>query len=204
MTGTFAILLAAGQSTRMGTPKPLLAWFGATLVERQTEALLEAGVDDVYVVTGHRAYEVHARVRGAHVYRVLNPHYKLGKSTSIKAGLAALPHGIETIVLLAVDQPRPAWLIRKVLESHRTTRAPISCPRYHNHGGHPLIFSGALAIELDSISEETEGVRSVVKAHAAQINWVEMDTPLARLDLNTPEAYEKAKGLFPDPREAAH
>ena len=186
----------------MGTPKPLLPWFGATLVERQSEALLKAGVDDVYVVTGHHACEVHARVRGPRIHRVLNPHYKLGKSTSIRAGLAALPHGIDTILLLAVDQPRPAWLIRQVLESHRTNNALISCPRYDGHGGHPLVFSGALATELESISEETEGVRSVVKAHADRINWVAMNTPLARLDLNTPEAYEKAKQIFPDPSES--
>lgn len=86
-------MLAAGESTRMGTPKPLLPWFGATLVERQSEALLKAGVDDVYVVTGHHACEVHPRVHGPRIHRVLNPHYKLGKSTSIRAGLAALPTG---------------------------------------------------------------------------------------------------------------
>ena len=59
-----AILLAAGESTRAGSPKPLLPWFGATLVERQVEALLRAGVSDVFVVTGHRAEEVGAHLRG--------------------------------------------------------------------------------------------------------------------------------------------
>src|SRR3990172_6610084 len=118
MPKTFAILLAAGESSRMGRPKPLLPWFGATLVERQVEALLDAGVDDVYVVTGHRAYEVQAKVHGDRVHRILNPHYMLGKSTSVKAGLAGLPEETSAILLLAVDQPRPAWLIRKVLESH--------------------------------------------------------------------------------------
>jgi molybdenum cofactor cytidylyltransferase len=201
MPKTCAILLAAGESSRMGNPKPLLPWFGATLVERQAEALLDAGVDDVYVVTGHRAYEVQARVRGPHVHRVLNPHYKLGKSTSVKAGLAGLPEGAGAIVLLAVDQPRPAWLIRQVLESHRAKHALITCPRYKGHGGHPLVFDGSLAVELDTISEETHGVRSVIKAHADQVNWVDVDTPLARMDLNTPEAYEEAVRTFPDPRK---
>lgn len=201
MPTTCAILLAAGESSRMGgKPKPLLPWFGETLVERQAEALLEAGVDDVFVVTGHRAYEVQAKVQGPHVHRILNPHYKLGKSTSIKAGLASLPEDATSILLLAVDQPRPAWLIRQVLEAHRARHALITCPRYRGHGGHPLIFDGSLAVELDSISEETQGVRAVVKAHADQVNWVDVDTPLARLDLNTPEAYEEAVKTFPDPR----
>jgi CTP:molybdopterin cytidylyltransferase MocA len=180
----------------MGQPKPLLPWLGATLVERQIEALLEAGVDDVYVVTGHRAYEVQSKVKGPRVHRVLNPHYRQGKSTSVKAGLASLPDGTSAIVLLAVDQPRPSWLIRKVLESHVARKALISCPRYRGHGGHPLVFDGSLAVELDTISEETQGVRSVVKAHASDVNWVEVDTAVARLDLNTPEAYQEARKTF--------
>ncbi|MBI4218962.1 MAG: nucleotidyltransferase family protein, partial [Chloroflexi bacterium] len=182
MSSICGILLAAGESTRMGTPKPLLPWFGATLVERQAEALLKAGVRDVYVVTGHRAYEVQAKIRGSHLYRVLNPHYKLGKSTSIKAGLAALPKTALAIVLLAVDQPRPAWLIRQVLDSHISEKALISCPRYRGHGGHPLVFKGSLRVELDSISEASQGVRAVVKSHADQVNWIDIDSPIARLD----------------------
>ncbi|NQW17185.1 MAG: nucleotidyltransferase family protein [Chloroflexi bacterium] len=182
----------------MGTLKPLLDWFGAPLVQRQIESLKAGGADEVYVVTGNRAYEVQEAVRGDGVQSVINPHYKEGKSTSIKAGLAALPKPATTIMLLAVDQPRPAWLIAKVLAAHLESGALISCPRYDGHGGHPLIFAGSLRQELDRISEASHGVRKVMKAHADEINWVPVDSPIARMDMNTPEAYDLAKAEYGD------
>jgi molybdenum cofactor cytidylyltransferase len=180
----------------MGTPKALLDWFGAPLVERQIESLLKAGVNNVYVVTGHRAYEVQRSISGDGVESVINPHYREGKSTSVKAGLAALPEDTKTIVLLAVDQPRPAWLIEKVLKSHAESGAPISSPQFEGHGGHPLVFDGTLMLELDMISEQTEGVRQVLREHADSVNRVPVDSPLARIDMNTPESYEEAKARY--------
>lgn len=196
-----AILLAAGESSRAGTPKPLLPWFGATLVERQVQALLRAGVSDVFVVTGHRAEEVRPYLRGAHVHPVFNPDYREGKVTSVRAGVAALPPHTQAVVILGVDQPRPVWLLRRVLEAHSAKQALITCPRYAGRGGHPLVLDGSLAGELEAISEGGQGLRQVLRAHADQINWVEVETPLARLDLNTPEAYREACRTFPDPRE---
>lgn len=180
----------------MGSPKPLLDWFGVPLVQSQINSLLEAGVNSVFVVTGHRAYQVRAAIQGDHVQAIVNPHYKQGKSTSVKAGLAALPDDIDAIVLLAVDQPRPAWLIRQVLDAHLARKAVISCPRYDGHGGHPLIFDVGLMLELDRISERSHGVRDVMRNHAHEINWIEIDSPLARLDINTPGAYEVARETY--------
>ena len=200
---TAAILLAAGESTRAGTPKPLLPWFGATLVERQVEALLRAGVSDVFVVTGHRADNVRAHLRGEPVHPVFNSRYRDGRATSVRAGLAALPPDTQAVVLLGVDQPRPVWLRRRVLEAHAAKRALITCPRYAGRGGQPIVLDASLAGELETISDERQGVRQVVRAHAEQVNWVEVDTPLARLDLNTPEAYREACRTFPDPRREA-
>ncbi len=180
----------------MGSPKPLLDWFGVPLVQSQINSLLGAGVNSVFVVTGHRAYEVREAIAGAHVQTVVNPHYKGGKSTSVKAGLAALPDNIDAIVLLAVDQPRPPWLIKQILDAHTARKALISCPRYEGHGGHPLIFDVGLMLELDRISENSQGVREVMRNHADEINWIEVDSPLARLDINTPDAYEAAREAY--------
>lgn len=198
----------------MGTPKPLLDWFGAPLIQRQVEALLDAGVDEVFAVTGSCAEDVESALSsvfpgvssgmnsGGRVHAVRNLAYLTGKTTSVKAGLAALPADVDTIVLLAVDQPRPSRLIREVLESHRSTGAPISSPVYDGHGGHPLVFDGSLLGELSAISEDGQGVREVVRAHADSLNKLAVDTPLARLDLNTQEDVAAARDLFPDPRVA--
>lgn len=198
----------------MGSPKPLLPWFGATLVERQVEALLQAGVDIVCVVTGHRGSDVASAVGGSALFtddllkadrRVViahNPLYKEGKTTSIKAGLAALPPRLGALAILAVDQPRPAYVTRRVLESHAASGRPATSPRFDGHGGHPLVFDAALMAELEAVSEEKEGLREVMRRHARQINWVPFDDPVVRLDLNTPEAYRAALKTFPDPRSS--
>ena len=184
----------------MGTPKPLLEWFGAPLIQRQVEALLVAGVDDVFAVTGNQAETVEAALSGEHAHAVRNTAFLTGKTTSVKAGLAALPSDVDTIVVLAVDQPRPSWLISAVLESHRFSGALISSPVYDGHGGHPLVFDGSLLSELLAITEEGQGVREVVQRHLDRMNRFAVGTPLARLDMNTQEEAAAARDLFPDPR----
>ena len=81
---------------------------------------------------------------------------------------------------------------RQVLQSHRKAGALVSSPRYEGHGCHPLVFSAVLKAELASISEEKEGLREVMRRHSHEINWVPFYTPVVRLDLNTPEAYQAA------------
>lgn len=188
-----AILLAAGESSRMGSPKPMLPWRGMTLVEAQVASLLEGGVDEVYVVTGKSDLEVSPLLQKiAHAHRVHNPDYAQGKTTSIRAGVAALPDNVTAIVLLAVDQPRPAWVVRKTIESHIASGAPLTSPRYEGHGGHPLIFDGALQDELSQITEERQGIRELFSRHESAMNPVQFKSAIIRLDMNTPEAYEKA------------
>ena len=87
MPGISAILTAAGESRRMGRPKPLLPWRGTTLVEHQIDALFKGGVSEVVVVVGHEADAVAAQVSCTGARCAVNPDYLQGKTTSIKAGL---------------------------------------------------------------------------------------------------------------------
>ena len=192
MARVSAILTAAGESTRMGRPKPLLSWRGATLVEHQAACLLEGGCDEVVVVLGHAADEVAPFVRGDGVSAVFNSDYRLGKTTSIRAGLAHVDPGASSILLLAVDQPRTAALVGQIVGAHQSADALITSPRYRGRGGHPLIFSAELRGELKRITEENQGIREVFDAHRGEVLEVHLDDPMLRLDLNTPEAYEAA------------
>ena len=196
MAGVSAILTAAGESTRMGSPKPLLPWKGTTLVEYQIRCLLDAGCAEVVVVLGHAAEIVEPYVTGEHVRHVLNPHYRQGKTTSIKAGLGAISDDAEAILLLAVDQPRTIEIIAQVLKAHNAHRPAITSPRYEGHGGHPLVFDASLRPELEAITEESQGIRQVFDAHRAEVFEATIDDPILRLDLNTPEAYEEAKQRY--------
>ncbi len=191
-----AILTAAGESTRMGRTKPLLEWHGAPLVQFQIDALLAAGANEVVVVLGHRADEVLPHVSGEGVHPVLNADYKHGKTTSVLRGVLSAAPDATDLLLLAVDQPRPAWVVKRIIESHVGADALITSPRYRGRGGHPLLFSAILRGELESITDEGQGVREVFDVHRGEVNEVEFDDPIVRLDLNTPEEYEAARAKY--------
>ena len=192
MAGISAILTAAGESTRMGRPKPLLPWRGVTLIEHQIRCLLDGGASEVIAVLGHEANAVVPYVNGPSVRHVVNPDYHLGRTTSIKVGLKHIDLHADAILLLAVDQPRTSDIISTVIQAHCEKDALITSPRYQGHGGHPLIFSASLREELERISEENQGIREVFEAHRSEVFMLEIDDPIIRLDLNTPEAYEEA------------
>ena len=191
-----AILIAAGESTRMGYPKPLLSWHGVTLVEYQTASLVEAGATEVVVVLGHKHELVMPHVNGPGVRYVVNPRYRHGKTTSIKAGLHSLDPHADDFLLLAVDQPRPTEVVAAVLQAHLNADALITSPTYQGYGGHPLVFSTRLRNELEAISEERQGIRDVFRAHRSEVNEVAIDNPIVHLDLNTPETYEAARKRY--------
>lgn len=197
MSGISAILLAAGESTRMGRLKALLPWQGATLIEYQVGSLLDAGVSQLVVVVGHRGDEVGAPITGrAGVTTVENPDYRQGKTTSIKAGLRAISPDAAAILVLAVDQPRPPDVLRAVIEAHLSRSPLITSPVYGGRGGHPMIFGVELLPELAAITEESEGLREVTRRHASDIYKLELDDPVVRVDVNTPEDLQAALPLF--------
>ena len=196
MPSISAVLTAAGESVRMGRPKPLLIWHGVTLVEYQTASLVDAGVSEVVVVLGHRHETVAAHVRGVGVRHVMNHHYRQGRVTSIKAGLQAIDPAAEGILLLGVDQPRPPEIISKVVDAHLDRKALITAPRYRGRGGHPLVFSSLLKAELEAISEEGQGIREVFRSHRSEVSELAIEDPIVRLDLNSPEQYEAARASY--------
>ena len=194
MPETIAILLAAGESRRMGELKALLPWQGQTLLAHQVAALADGGVDRIVVVLGHRHEELRTELEGkARVEWTLNPDYLQGKTTSIKTGLKALAgRSPEAILLLNVDQPRSAETVRDLLLQHRASGPLITIPTFGGKGGHPVVFDGVLLDELSNIAEETQGIRKVVRRHEEGTLRVELGTREVLWDLNTPEQYRAA------------
>ena len=192
------VLLAAGESSRMGRPKQTLDWLGEPLVVYQTRQLLEAGVGQAIVVLGHEAATVRSllgAVEDPRLTIVVNRDYLEGKTTSIKTGLRAMERGAASVLLLAADQPRPASLLRRLAEAHAERGALISIPAHGSRHGHPPIFDASLLPELLRITEEGRGVREVIQRHSGAIDEVEVDDPLVLTNLNTREDYERALAL---------
>ena len=191
-----AVLTAAGESTRMGRPKPMLPWHDLPLLQYQIRSLTRAGVSEIVVVLGHKADAVGSLATGCGVRCVTNPHYRLGKTGSIKVGLENVDENASTVLILAVDQPRTSEIIGMVVQAHVENNALITSPQFQGHGGHPLAFSFSLKPELLQISEANKGIREVILAHRDAVTEIEIADPLVRLDLNTIEDYDDAKRRF--------
>ena len=190
-----ALLLAAGESTRMGRLKQLLPWDGEPLVAWQVRQLREAGAEDVVVVLGHAAEEIRPAVP-PEARVVVNQHYQQGRATSLKYGAGALPDGIEAVLILGVDQPRPSWLTRLLVERWRSQPAPVVSPRFSRRFGHPILLDGALLPELRQVTDETLGLRAVIDRHVDRAASVPVSNDAVDVDLNTPADYERALASF--------
>jgi molybdenum cofactor cytidylyltransferase len=175
------VILAAGASRRMGTPKALLPWAGSTMVEYAIEQARLATVTDVVVVLGPATQ--HLRLDAV---TVVNPEPETGRSTSIRLGAAALEDEVESVVVQSVDQPVP----NTVLECLLAAGGEVAIPTYQGRRGHPVCFAGALLRELREVSELDEGLRAVVRRHT--VTEVPVDTESVVWNLNDPGAYAAA------------
>lgn len=193
----YALLLAAGESARMGRPKALLPWQGGMLVEFQIEQLLAGGIERVVLVLGHEADAVR-RVASpfARTTVVLNQDYATGKTSSVRAGMDATPADAEAHLVLGVDQPRPAGLIRRLRQAHETSDALITVPAFGGRHGHPTIFSRELFPEMRDIREETQGLRAVRHRHRERTQVIVTATRAPLIDINIPDEYEAALAFF--------
>lgn len=189
-----AIVLAAGSSTRMGTPKALLDWGGQPLVRYQVQQIREAGVDEVIVVLGYRGDDIRRLLRGLDCRAMLNPRFQLGRAGSLRIGAKATAYNTDAILIVNVDQPRTEAFYRELIAAHRPDSAATR-PTANGRHGHPVIVSGALRGELLAASDEDEGLRGILRRHAGQVADVQADE-VCLLDINTPDEYTAAHEAF--------
>ena len=185
MANHTGLILAAGASTRMGRDKASLPWGETTLLSYQVAQMAAAGIQP-FVVRG-AGQPIPEDVAPARI--VCNPQPERGKTSSIRAGLTALPADFTTLTIVAVDQPRPASVYQALLACQAVTGAALVAPRYRHRLGHPLLLSAALRAELAGLTEAAQGLRQVVRQQAAALVPVPWEQSLVLCDLNTPEDY---------------
>ncbi|MFY9553688.1 MAG: nucleotidyltransferase family protein [Blastocatellia bacterium] len=189
-----AILLAAGESRRMGEFKQLLGFHDKTFVEHCVDNLLAARLDEVVVVTGHRESEVRAALGDRPVRFVKNPQYRSGMSSSIKSGFLALSEGTKACVLALVDQPHIGTeVIDSLIETHETSNSLVTIPRYEGKNGHPIVLDLSLKEEILSM-DPAKGLRQVVAANRGRIVHVEVSNGAVLEDFDLPEDYKRLVG----------
>ena len=196
--GIVPIILAAGASTRMGTPKALCDFDGHSCLQLALHTCREAGLARPIVVLGYWAAEISARVRleAATVHRNGLPHH--GQTSSLKVGLRALPARAQAFLLYPVDFPLlTAEDVRLLLAAWRTRRRDqrIVIPSHGHRRGHPVLFDAVLRESFLALDDATPA-HAVVDARASDIVYVEHDTPYVLMDMDTPEDYARCVTEF--------
>jgi CTP:molybdopterin cytidylyltransferase MocA len=184
------LILAAGESRRMGFPKALLRYREETFLDRLA-GLFAARCSPVIVVLGADAGRIRASVLCAATF-VVNPDWARGQTTSMQCGLRAVPPEADGVLFTLVDHPAvaPATIDALLVDS---CAALVRVPRYHGRRGHPIWFSRELIPEFLALAE-TGAARDVVRGHAAETEFLDVDDPGILADIDDPEAYRGLTG----------
>ncbi len=185
-----AILLAAGRSTRMGGPNKLIAEIsGRPLVRVAAEELLASRARPVIVVTGHQRERVAAALKGLDVVLVHNPDYADGLSTSLRAGITAVPADADGAIVCLADMPQvDAGLIERLLGAFDPEKgALIVMPTTDGKRGNPMVWSRRFFPELAAIDGDV-GARNLIAQYPEAVAEVPVTGKAALVDVDTPDA----------------
>ena len=182
-----AVILAAGSSSRMGTPKQTLQFQGQSLLRRAAIAALDASCSPVVVVTGAHAELSRRELDHLDVREVFNPDWKTGMGSSVRAGierLISMDGDVAGAVLLLCDQPHvTSDVVSNLLATYRTTGSPVIASAYGGSFSVPAFFSRTLFTELTKLAGSS-GAKEIIKRHASEARFlafadgeVDVDTP---------------------------
>jgi molybdenum cofactor cytidylyltransferase len=192
------ILLAAGESRRMGYPKPLLKIGGETFLAHCTATMLEV-VSRLIIVTGaHADRVVRAVPQDPRVVTYHNPEWPRGQLSSLKTGLVGMSPECSAVIVQLADHPLvKAATVHGLVVTYNQTRTLIVIARHNQRRGHPVLFDRALFEELMAAPDEL-GARAVVNADCSRVSYFDVNDPGVVMDLDTPAELIGA-GLPPPP-----
>lgn len=190
------IILAAGASSRMGSPKALLEYRGETFIQRLVR-VLAAVCDPLIVVLGYHSDALRPAISNAII--VVNPAPERGQLSSLQTGLAALPPAADGFLFTPVDSPAvEASTVERLAAAFRR-RDPamqLVIPRYQGKRGHPVFVTRAIANELSALPL-TAQARDVIHAHLPDTLYIDVDDPGILTDIDDREAYRRLSEAAP-------
>lgn len=189
-----AILLAAGESKRMGQPKQLLPFRGSTILGQIMENLLPSQAAEIIVVLGSQAEKIMPQISREPVKIVVNPDFEQGMSSSIKCGLSRISAAADGVMIVLGDQP----LIEKetidlLIEKHRQSERGIILPVYKGLRGHPVIFTMKYKDELMRLTGDIGG-KQIVERHPSDVLEVEVDCESVVISIDAESDYQSLVG----------
>ena len=192
------LLLAAGLSSRMGEPKPLLEWNGKSLIEFHIDILNSLNIKPT-IVLGFCSEKIIRKIRNYDVDIIVNSNYKSGKTSSIIKGLGAIPK-VDDILLMSIDQPRPKYILEQLIKNHFLSGKEITIPKFiledgSLRGGHPVILSSKILDEMNKFISKEKTIKDFILSNNS-VNEVIFEDPLIKLDLNNKLDYFEGQKLF--------
>src|SRR5438128_1628366 len=193
-----AVILSAGESSRMGRPKALLPIDGVRFIEKIVTSLQATRVGQIIAVLGHNAEEMRQKISDLPVSIVINSNYKQGQLSSLVAAIRSIQsskNSVDGMLVHLVDHPYiTAQLVDAMIERFYETKKLIVVPRYRGRRGHPVIFSSALFAEMLAAPVD-QGAKAVVHAHRDETLEIDTGDQGVTIDIDTPDEYrEHVKG----------
>jgi molybdenum cofactor cytidylyltransferase len=195
------VVLAAGESRRMGQPKQLLSFGESTILERVVDTLLAAGVGEVIVVLGHLAERVGAVLGDRSVRAVINASYRQGMLTSVKCGVRAIDANYDAVLFALGDQPHiECAVVSEVIRAYRAGSAGIVIPCYSGKKGHPIIINLPRYREAIVNLPEDVGLNVLMQEHADDVQLIDVATEDIIRDIDVPDDYARELARFTERR----
>lgn len=188
------VVLAGGKSTRFHRNKMLERLDSMSIIQSVVQVALQSKADEVVVVLGHEAERIKEELKNFDCRIILNERYEEGQSSSVKAGVAAISHEAEAVLILPGDVAfiRPD-LIDVVIKKFEESKAPVVVAAYKGEPGHPILFHNTLFQEILRISEAGAGLKEVVERHTHEIKTVETGAEEVTIDIDTQEDFSKCR-----------
>ena len=192
-----AIILAAGRSQRMGSPKQLLVFGEKKLIQHTIDAVKASSVNKIIVVLGYESEMITEAIDATGLQIVVNNDWSTGMASSIKAGMEAIADSgftVDKVILLVCDQPYiEAKIIDDLLDQRRQSGKPVVESVYGGKHGVPALFDKSYFYLLKQLSGD-EGARKIIRENLGAVAAVPF--PSGEIDIDTPSAYEMIKQNF--------
>jgi molybdenum cofactor cytidylyltransferase len=187
----WAMILAAGESKRMGKPKLLLPLGAKTMIETVIDKVIQSNVERILVVLGSNRKKIEKKIGNLPLEIAVNPDFKEGMLSSVQRGLEVLPEEAQAVLIFLGDQPSiPSEVIDSVINAFRKTGKGIVLPVYKGERGHPVLLDMKYRREVKNLNPEV-GLRELVYGRPEDILEVEVDDAGILRDINDIEDYTR-------------
>lgn len=192
-----AIILAAGESKRMGAPKQLLPFGKSTIIETVVKQISQSKVDHIIVVLGHAWEQIAAKLASLPVEITINPHYQKGMLSSVQWGLKTIENQkqYKAVLIALADQPAiPTSVINRLIQAFHRRGKGIALPVYQGERGHPVLIDLKYRQEIMEL-QNTIGLRGLMQAHPDDVLEVSVNTDSILRDIDDLQTYQREFNL---------